>query len=142
VSDDLEVTERVTIPREELSTRASRSGGAGGQHVNTSSTRIELLWNIEQTRALPESLRDGVLQRLRSRINADGFIRIVSSEHRSQLRNRQAAEERLAKLVRGALAVPRTRRKTAPTRASKEARLDSKKRRAEIKKRRTSTDFD
>jgi ribosome-associated protein len=142
VSDDLEVTERVTIPREELSTRASRSGGAGGQHVNTSSTRIELLWNIEQTRALPESLRDGVLERLRSRINADGFIRIVSSEHRSQLRNRQAAEERLAKLVRGALAVPRTRRKTAPTRASKEARLDSKKRRAEIKKRRTSTDFD
>lgn len=142
MSDDLEVTERVTIPREELSIRASRSGGAGGQHVNTSSTRIELLWNAGQSRAIPESMRDGVLQRLRSRINADGFIRIVSSEHRSQLRNRQAAEERLAKLVRGALTVPRARRKTAPTRASKEARLDSKKRRAEIKKRRASTDFD
>lgn len=142
MSDALEVTDEVSIPRDELSIRASRSGGAGGQHVNTSSTRIELLWNVVGTRALPEGVRDGVLQRLRSRTNADGVIRIVSSEHRSQLRNREAAEERLAKLVRGALTVPRARRKTAPTRASKEARLKSKKRRAEIKKRRASEDFD
>jgi ribosome-associated protein len=142
VSDALEIREGVAIPRDELSIRASRSGGAGGQHVNTSSTRIELLWNIAQTRAIPDDVREGVLQRLRSRTNADGFIRIVSSEHRSQLRNREAAEERLAKLVRAALTVPRTRRKTAPTRASKEARLKSKKRRAEIKKRRASEDFD
>jgi ribosome-associated protein len=142
VSDALEVTERVSIPREELSIRASRSGGAGGQHVNTSSTRIELLWNVAQTRALPDELRERVLERLRARTNADGFIRIVSSEHRSQLRNRGAAEERLVAIVRSALAVPRTRRKTAPTRASKEARLESKKRRSEIKKRRTREDFD
>jgi ribosome-associated protein len=142
VSDALEVTDEVSIPRDELSIRASRSGGAGGQHVNTSSTRIELLWNVAGTRALPEGVRDGVLQRLRSRTNADGVIRIVSSEHRSQLRNREAAEERLVKLVRGALTVPRARRKTAPTRASKEARLKAKKRRAEIKKRRASEDFD
>ena len=142
MSSSLEVTEEVSIPRDELSIRASRSGGAGGQHVNTSSTRIELLWNIAGTRALPERVRDGVLNRLKKRTNADGFIRIVSSEHRSQLRNREAAEERLAKLVRGALTVPRARRKTAPTRASKEARLESKKRRAEIKKRRASNDFD
>jgi len=142
VSDALEVTERVSIPRDELSIRASRSGGAGGQHVNTSSTRIELLWNAAQTRALPVALREGVLERLRSRTNAEGFIRIVSSEHRSQLRNREAAEERLVKIVRSALAVPRARRKTAPTRASKEARLESKKRRSEIKKRRAREDFD
>jgi ribosome-associated protein len=142
VSDALEVTERVSIPREELSIRASRSGGAGGQHVNTSSTRIELLWNVAQTRALPDELRERVLERLRARTNADGFIRIVSSEHRSQLRNRGAAEERLVAMVRSALAVPRARRKTAPTRASKEARLESKKRRSEIKKRRTREDFD
>lgn len=142
MSDALQVTDEVSIPRDELSIRASRSGGAGGQHVNTSSTRIELLWNIAETRALPEGVRDGVLQRLGSRTNADGVIRIVSSEHRSQLRNREAAEERLAKLVRGALTVPRARRKTAPTRASKEARLKAKKRRAEIKKRRASQDFD
>jgi ribosome-associated protein len=142
VSDALEVTERVSIPREELSIRASRSGGAGGQHVNTSSTRIELLWNVAQTRALPDELRERVLERLRARTNADGFIRIVSSEHRSQLRNRGAAEERLVAMVRSALAVPRARRKTAPTRASKEARLESKKRRSEIKKRRAREDFD
>ena len=110
--------------------------------MNTSSTRIELLWNAAQSRAIPEERREGVLQRLRSRINADGFIRIVSSEHRSQLRNREAAEERLAKLVRAALTVPRTRRKTAPTRASKEARLEGKKRRSEIKKRRAHEDFE
>jgi ribosome-associated protein len=142
VSDALEVTERVSIPREELSIRASRSGGAGGQHVNTSYTRIELLWNVAQTRALPDELRERVLERLRARTNADGFIRIVSSEHRSQLRNRGAAEERLVAIVRSALAVPRTRKKTAPTRASKEARLESKKRRSEIKKRRAREDFD
>jgi ribosome-associated protein len=142
VSDALEVNDRVSIPRDELSIRASRSGGAGGQHVNTSSTRIELLWNVAQTRALPDDAREGVLQRLRSRTNADGCIRIVSSEHRSQLRNREAAEERLVKLVRSALAIPRSRRKTAPTRASKEARLEAKKRRSEIKKRRAREDFE
>jgi ribosome-associated protein len=142
VSDALEVTDRVSIPRDELSIRATRSGGAGGQHVNTSSTRIELLWNVAQTRALPDELRERVLERLRSRTNADGLIRIVSSEHRSQLRNREAAEARLVKLVRGALAIPRARRKTAPTRASKEARLEAKKRRSEIKKRRGSGDFE
>jgi len=87
-------------------------------------------------------LRDGVMRRLAPRTNADGFVRIVSSEHRSQLRNREAAEERLVKLVRSALAVPRARRKTAPTRASKEARLRAKKLRAELKKRRSSEDFD
>jgi len=142
VSEDLEVTDRVAIPRDELTIRATRSGGAGGQHVNTSSTRIELLWNAVQSRALPDDVREHVLQRLRARTNAEGLIRIVSSEHRSQLRNREAAEERLAKLVRGALAIPRPRRKTAPTRASKEARLEAKKRRSEIKKRRAREDFD
>ena len=141
MSDALEVNDEVSIPRDELSIRASRSGGAGGQHVNTSSTRIELLWNIVGTRALPEGVRDGVLRRLASRTNADGVIRIVSSEHRSQLRNREAAEERLVKLVRSALTVPRARRKTGPTRASKEKRLESKKRRAEVKKRRASDDY-
>jgi ribosome-associated protein len=142
MSDALEVTESISIPCDELSIRVSRSGGAGGQHVNTSSTRVELLWNVGATRAIPERLLEGVRQRLRSRTNAEGFVRIVSSEHRSQLRNREAAEERLVRLVRAALVVPRPRRKTAPTRASKEARLESKKRRAEIKKRRARDDFD
>ena len=142
MKDALEVTESVSIPREELSIRVSRSGGAGGQHVNTSSTRVELLWNIGETRALPEELREAVTKRLLPRTNAEGFVRIVSSEHRSQLRNREAAEDRLVRIVRAALVVPRARRKTVPTRASKEARLEAKKRRAEIKRRRTSNDFE
>jgi ribosome-associated protein len=142
VSDALEVTDRVAIPRDELSIRASRSGGAGGQHVNTSSTRIELLWNAAATRALPDDVREAALRRLQPRMNAEGFVRIVSSEHRSQLRNREAAEERLVRLVQSALTIPRARRKTAPTRASKEARLESKKRRSETKKRRAREDFD
>jgi ribosome-associated protein len=142
VSDALEVTDTVSIPRDELSIRVSRSGGPGGQHVNTSSTRVELLWNPSATRAIPEGLLQHVQQRLRSRTNADGFVRVVSSEHRSQLRNREAAEQRLAGLVRAALTIPRARRKTAPTRASKEKRLESKKRRSEIKKRRARDDFE
>lgn len=142
MSDALEVTETVSIPRDELSIRVSRAGGPGGQHVNTSSTRVELLWNVGATRAIPEGLLAGVQQRLRSRTNAEGFVRIVSSEHRSQLRNREAAEERLVHLVRAALTIPRARRKTAPTRASKEKRLESKKRRSEIKKRRARDDFE
>lgn len=142
MKDALEVTESVSIPRDELSIRVSRSGGAGGQHVNTSSTRVELLWNIGETRALPAELREAVTNRLLPRTNAEGFVRIVSSEHRSQLRNREAAEDRLVRIVRAALVVPRARRKTVPTRASKEARLEAKKRRAEIKRRRTSNDFE
>ena len=142
MSDALEVTDTVAIPRDELSIRVSRSGGAGGQHVNTSSTRVELLWNVRTTRAIPEALREGVQRRLAGRTNADGFVRIVSSEHRSQLRNREAAEERLVLLVRAALTVPRPRRKTAPTRASKEKRLEAKKRRADTKRRRAHDDFD
>ncbi|MDP9265763.1 MAG: aminoacyl-tRNA hydrolase [Chloroflexota bacterium] len=142
MSDALEVTDAVSIPRDELSIRASRSGGAGGQHVNTSSSRIELLWNARTTRALTEGVRDAALRRLASRINAEGVIRIVSSEHRSQLRNREAAEDRLVRLVRAALTVPRARRPTAPTRASKEARLEAKKRRADTKRRRAREDFD
>ena len=110
--------------------------------MNTSSTRIELLWNAAQTRALPEDVREGALGACAARMNADGFVRIVSSEHRSQLRNREAAEKRLVQLVRGALAAPRPRRKTAPTRASKEARLEAKKRRSDIKKRRAREDFE
>jgi len=142
MSDALEVTTTVSIPRDELSFRVSKSGGPGGQHVNTSSTRVELLWNVGATRAIPEELREIVQRRLASRTSADGFVRVVSSEHRSQLRNREAAEERLARLVRGALVVQRTRHKTAPTRASKERRLEEKKRRGEIKRRRGRDDFE
>jgi ribosome-associated protein len=127
-TDGLRVNDAVVIPRDELSARASRAGGAGGQHVNTSSTRIELLWNVGTTRALSEEQRERVLQKLSSRLDSEQTVRVVASDRRSQRQNRESAEARLADLVRAALVVPKKRRATKPSRAAKQARLDSKKR--------------
>lgn len=132
----LEVTPTVAIPRWELEYRASRAGGAGGQHVNTSSTRIELLWNPGRSVVLDEGMRALVLERLASRLDGEGWLRIVSSARRSQQQNREAAEARLADLVREALVVQKKRRPTRPTRASKEARIARKRKRSETKRQR------
>ena len=132
----LEVTPALGIPRWELEYRATRAGGAGGQHVNTSSTRIELLWNPGQSVALDDGARALVVERLASRLDGEGWLRIVSSARRSQQQNREAAESRLAELVRGALVVRKKRRPTKPTRASKEARIAGKKKRSETKRQR------
>jgi ribosome-associated protein len=140
--DSIPVTDGIAIPRSELVYRASRAGGAGGQHVNTSSTRIELLWAFEQSSVLSEAEKARVRSKLGSRIDADGSLRVVAANRRSQLQNRGAAEERLAALVRGAMHVPTVRRKTKPTKASKEARISEKKRRSQIKGNRRNRDFD
>jgi ribosome-associated protein len=140
--DDLRVTDALTIPRDELSARATRAGGPGGQHVNTSSTRIELLWNIETSRALDDAQRARLRHRLSSRLDADGRLRVVASASRSQRQNRVDAEERLVALVRRALATPRKRIATRPSRAVKERRLREKKRRGERKKERGRVDDD
>ena len=130
----LEVNEGLAIPRSELEYRASRAGGAGGQHVNTSSTRIELLWNVLRSAALDDERRARVAARLATRIDGEGWLRVVSSARRSQQQNREAAEARLAELVRGALVVQKRRRPTKPTRASKEARIRAKRKRSETKR--------
>ena len=134
--DGVRVNETVVIPRDELVARASRAGGAGGQHVNTSSTRIELLWSVETTRALSDEQRERVLHKLSSRLDADRNVRVVASDRRSQRQNRERAEARLAELVRSALIVPKKRRPTKPSRASKQARLESKKRQSDKKRER------
>ncbi|HEY6219346.1 MAG TPA: alternative ribosome rescue aminoacyl-tRNA hydrolase ArfB [Gemmatimonadaceae bacterium] len=141
MSDDLKVTESLSIPRAELEHRASRSGGAGGQHVNTSSTRIELLWDFASSRDLSEEEKDRLRHRLARRIDADGRLRVVADNRRSQLQNRIEAEIRLATLVRDALHVAKKRRATRPTKASKEKRLSNKKKRSETKSRRRDKDF-
>jgi ribosome-associated protein len=132
--DPLQVTANVAIPRAELDVRATRAGGPGGQHVNTSSTRIELTWNVPASTALSDAAKGRVLQVLASRLDADGTLRVVASDTRSQRQNRALAEERLAALVRRALVVPRARKKTRPTRASVERRLSAKKRSGEKKR--------
>ncbi len=104
--------------------------------MNTSSTRIELLWNVGTTRALDDAQRERVLQKLSSRLDGERNVRVVASDRRSQRQNRDAAEERLADLVRAALVVPKRRKPTKPSRAAKQARLDSKKRLSEKKRER------
>jgi len=138
----VQVTPTVAIGRTELVYRASRAGGAGGQHVNTSSTRIELLWNVRTTVALDDAQRALVASKLASRLDGDGWLRVVSSARRSQAQNRDAAEERLASLVRGALVVPKRRKPTKPSRGAKEARLAEKKKRGETKRQRRPDRFD
>lgn len=124
---------RTHLPDSELSWRFSRSSGAGGQHVNTTDTRVELSWSLYATTALTETQKELVGRRLRSRL-VDGTITVVSSRYRSQHRNRESARVRLEELVAQALVPPKPRRTTRPTRASVERRLDAKKRRGDVKK--------
>ena len=123
----IRVNPSVFIPASELEVRASRSGGPGGQHVNTSSTRIEVVWNVRLSAKLTETQRARLVEQLASRLDAAGNIRIVSSETRSQRQNREIAEARLGATIRGALVIPKKRKKTKPTRGSVERRLSEKK---------------
>ena len=138
----LAVNDSLSIPRNELDVRVSRSSGAGGQHVNKTSSRVEIFWNIPASRALTDEQRTRLLDKLSSRLTTEGSIRVVASDMRSQSRNRDLAEERLAELVRRALVVPRKRKPTKPTRAAKEARLESKKLHSNKKRTRQNQSFD
>lgn len=126
----LYVNARVAIPAAELTVRASRAGGPGGQHVNTSSTRVEVTWQALTSTALSPEARERIIAVLASRLDSSGTLRVVAADTRSQSQNRALAIERLAALVRQALVIPKARRATKPTRGSKEARLDTKKRRS------------
>lgn len=134
--DVLVVTSAVRIPRTELDVRATRSGGPGGQHVNTSSTKIELRWQPAHSVALSEAQRERLLTALSTKLDSEGWLRLTASEHRSQLQNREAAEARLVAMVKGGLAVPKVRRATKPTHASKKKRLETKSLRSEVKQQR------
>jgi ribosome-associated protein len=132
----LELTPALAIPLAELEYRASRSGGPGGQHVNTSSTRVEVWWDVAGSPSLTEEQRARLLARLATRLDGAGRLRVVSSGTRSQLRNREEATERLAELVEAALVVPKRRKPTKPSKAAKAARLEAKRRRSGIKRER------
>ena len=124
---------RYVVPDSELSWRFSRASGPGGQSVNTTDSRVELVFDLAGSSAFPASIRARAVERLGARVT------VTASEHRSQLRNRRAAEERLADLLTRATAPPpRTRRPTKPTKASRERRLMGKKQRGETKRLRRS----
>lgn len=137
---DLRVTPGVTVPAAELGWRFSRSSGPGGQGVNTTDSRAELVFDVARSTALSQAQRRRALRRLRPRLR-DGMLVVAASEHRSQLRNRDAARRRLADLLAAAIAPPPPRRRpTTPTRASVERRLAAKRRRSDVKRSRRGPD--
>jgi ribosome-associated protein len=137
---DRTVGSGLVIPERELEIRASRSSGPGGQHVNTSSTRVEVRWNVAASEELTEAQRIRIRAKLGKRIDSEGWLRIVASESRSQHRNREAAIARLHQVVGGALVVPKPRKATKVSAAQKKRRLEDKRRRALIKRERRRTD--
>jgi ribosome-associated protein len=125
---------RLQIPRAEVSFRATRAGGPGGQHVNTSSTRVELWWNFGTSTAPTAEQQALLAERLGHRIDQEGWLRVVESGSRSQLRNKEAVTERFLALIAQALRPPKPRKATKVSRAQKARRLETKRQRANVKK--------
>lgn len=122
------------VPESALNWRFSRASGPGGQGVNTTDSRVELSFDVARSPSVPAHLRERALERLASRL-VDGVLTVVASEHRSQLRNRDAARGRLAILLAEAVAPdPPARRPTRPSRRARARRVDEKTRRGEIKR--------
>ena len=141
MSRDVRVNRTVTIPGDEIRLRFSTSGGPGGQHANKAATRVDLSWDVGRSRALGPRQRERVIERLGRRIDSSGVLHLTSDARRSQLRNREDALERLARLVAQALKHRKTRVPTGPSKAAQERRLADKRRRAELKRsRRVSYD--
>lgn len=128
------------LPEHELTWRFSRSGGPGGQSVNTTDSRVQLSFDVARSTSLDDARRERAVRRLGDRL-VDGVLTVTAAEHRSQWRNREVAEQRLAALLREALRPPRRpRRPTRPTKASQRRRLDTKRRRGEMKRLRRRLD--
>jgi ribosome-associated protein len=138
----LVVSEQIAIPDEELEWKFIRSSGPGGQNVNKVASAVQLRFLLPQNTNIPASARARLQRLAGQRLVDDGTILLTARTERSQDQNRQAALERLAGLIRTALIEPKIRRKTRPTRASKERRIDSKKRRAGTKRERSGRGWD
>ena len=138
--DDLTISARLVIPAAELDEQFVRSGGPGGQHVNKTSTQVQLRWNVRTSETLRESDRELLLDRLGSRLTEAGELIVAAQESRSQSANREAARLRLTALVRGGLERQKKRRPTRRTAGSNRRRLEGKKRRSETKRLRRRPD--
>jgi ribosome-associated protein len=126
--ESISVTRSVSLPVEEIELRFSRSSGPGGQHAQRTESRVEAVFDVEASSALTDAQKRRVIGK------AGPVLRAVAQDERSQWRNRELAVERLVEALRGALAVPRARRPTAPTAASRERRLEQKRRRSQTKR--------
>jgi ribosome-associated protein len=134
-NDVLDVRPGLTIPSEEIDVRASRSSGPGGQHANVTASRIEASFDVAASSTLTDEQKRRVMAR------CGPVVRAVAQDTRSQRRNRELALERLAGRIAKALAVQRSRKKTRPTRAAKDRRLQRKRQRAETKRLRGRPEF-
>jgi ribosome-associated protein len=128
--ESIQVTRSVSIPRSEIDLRFSRSSGPGGQHAQKSDTRVEAIFDVEDSAALSEAQKRRVIGK------AGPVLRAVAQDERSQWRNRELATERLVEALREALRVPRKRKPTKPSKGSVERRLEQKRRRSQVKRRR------
>ncbi len=133
----IEINDRLSIPRDELSFAASRSGGPGGQNVNKVNTRVMLRFDVAGSPSLTDWQRARIRSRLATRITKDGVLVIASQRHRTQSANRAATVERFAELLRDALTRRRVRKKTRVPKSVVERRLEAKKRRGRLKRQRS-----
>ncbi len=140
MADDVVINDKITLPAAELSYTASRSSGPGGQHVNTTDSRIQVRWNIAASAVFTDAQKNRLHRGLQSRLTESGDLILASDAHRSQRRNREEVTQRLAALIREHLTPPKPRKKTRPTLASKKRRLNDKKRRSQVKKNRSGGD--
>lgn len=140
MADDLSIDRRHVIPASELEVRASRASGPGGQGVNTTSSAVELRWSFSDSVALTDAEKRRVRENLGTRITDDGVFIVRAAEHRSQHRNREAARDRLASMVRSAMQPPKIRRPTRPSKSAKRRRVDDKRHRGEVKRLRKPPD--
>jgi ribosome-associated protein len=141
-NDALQISPRITIPDEELVERFVRASGAGGQNVNKVSSAVELRFDVAASPSLPDDLRQRVLARRDRRLTAEGVLVIDAQRFRTQERNRVDARERLQAILQEGLQVPRTRVATKPTYGSKLRRLDAKRSRSQVKRGRSTSNWD
>lgn len=133
---DLRINETLTIPDAELSESFARSGGPGGQNVNKVASKAELRWNVRTSAVLAPRDREWLIDKLETKLTKDGELIVTSEKTRDQTRNREFARDKLAMIIRVALRRPKRRKKTRPTRAAKERRMQDKKHRSRIKRNR------
>jgi ribosome-associated protein len=127
------INSELSLPSSEVQYRTTRSSGPGGQHVNKTETQVELLFGVAHSPSLTEAQRQRILSQLKNLIDQDGVLHLTAQSERSQLRNREIVTARFQDLIAEALHVPKKRRPTKPTAASKTRRIESKKRRGQIK---------